>query len=108
MTFQEIADQFSRSAGGTDQFKALYRGCFELMKTDTDQAVAYFVIGVAAQSYVRRYEDQGVPVEAAERAKMLLVSFNDRVLAALAQEPALRLKSLGRVAIDYEWGVEDF
>lgn len=60
MCFEEVSRQFAQSESGTDSFKILFRRAFELMQEDAPNAALYFVIGVAAQAYVRRYEDEGV------------------------------------------------
>ena len=108
MTFQEIADRFERSGSGSDSFKALFKSAFELMKEDAQNASLYFLIGVAAKSYVRVYEDQAVTEEISEQAKGILVGYNNRVIEALAAEPAARFAILSAIAFDYEWQVADF
>ena len=92
MAFQDIAQRFDSAPSGTDAFKSFYKDAFALMKTDPDNAGLYFVVGIAAQSYVRTYEDQGISGD----------------FAALALEPQKRLQLLGEVAIAYEWDVHDF
>lgn len=108
MSFQDIAARFERAESGTDSFKTLYKDCFQLMKDDPDNAGLYFVIGIAAQAYVRKYEDQGISGEFADRAKATLVGYNTKLVQALACDAATRLHRLGEVAIDYEWHVPDF
>lgn len=108
MTFQDIAQRFERSGSGSDSFKALFKSAFELMKEDTANASLYFLIAVAAKSYVRTYEDQAVTEEVAERAKAILCGYNARVLEALAAEPAARYAIVSGIAYDYEWQVADF
>ncbi|SFC19651.1 hypothetical protein SAMN05216344_11114 [Polaromonas sp. OV174] len=108
MNFQEAAARFERSESGTDAFKLLYKDAFELMRSDMANAGLYFVIGSAAQSYVRRYEDQGVSGEFADYAKSVLHKFNTRIVEALAAEPATRLAILGEVAAEYQLHVSEF
>jgi hypothetical protein len=108
MNFQEISRRFADSSAGTDAFKVFYKEAFQLMKTDPDNAGLYFVVGIAAQSFVRTYEDQGITIEFADNAKATLAGFNARIAEALAAEPARRLRLLGEVAIDYEWNVHDY
>ena len=108
MNFQEISTRFENDLSGSDAFKLLYRGAFDLMKSDLDNAGLYFVIGVAAQAFVQKYEDQGIMVEFADNAKATMVALNTRILAALAAEPAQRLRILGEVATEYEWNVTAF
>ncbi|MFT3813014.1 MAG: hypothetical protein QM740_06500 [Acidovorax sp.] len=108
MTFQDIAQIFAQGPSGTDQFKAFYKNAFALMKTDPANAALYFVVGVAAHSYVQRFEDQAVEPQMADEAKATLESFNARLLDALAQEPAKRLEIASAVALDYEWTVKNF
>lgn len=108
MEFMDIALRFERSESGTDSFKAFYKDAFELMKLDPDNAGLYFIVGVAGQSYVRTYEDQGVTAEFADAAKATLVGFNAKVVQALASAPDIRLRLLGEVATDYEWNVHSF
>ena len=108
MNFQEISTRFENDLSGSDAFKLLYRGAFDLMKSDLDNAGLYFVIGVAAQAFVQKYEDQGITVEFADNAKATMVALNTRILAVLAAEPAQRLRILGEVATEYEWNVTAF
>lgn len=108
MNFQDIAAHFSHMESGTDSFKTLSKNSFELMNSDPDNAGLYFVIGVAAQSYVRKYDDQGVTPEFADHAKAILSGYNAKICQALACDPATRLRLLGEVTIDYEWHVRDF
>lgn len=108
MTFKEITERFARSESGSDSFKLFYKEAFELMKADPENAGLYFVVGVAAQTYVIKYEDQAVDPEFADRAKATLEGFNQRLLDALDMEPLDRLKVLGQVAVEYEWEVDAF
>lgn len=108
MTFQEIAARFERSGSGSDSFKALSRSAFDLMKEDPDNAGLYFLVGVAAKSYVRVYEDQAVTEEIAERAKRILAGYNGRIAASLEQDAAARFSVLSAITLDYEWQVADF
>ena len=108
MTFPETAARFEHSGSGSDAFKALSRSAFDLMKSDAENAALYFLIGVAAKSYVRVYEDQAVTEELAERAKSILCGYNARVVQALAAEPAIRFRLLSEMSADYEWQVADF
>lgn len=108
MNFQEVAAQFERAESGTDAFKILYKDAFELMRSDLANAGLYFVIGVAAQSYVRKYEDQGVSGEFADHAKAVLQAFNAKIVQALASDPATRLLILGEVAAQYQLQVSEF
>lgn len=108
MTFQEITQRFAQSESGSDSFKKFSRDAFELMKQDTVNAGLYFVVGIAAQTYVIKYEDQAVAPEFADRIKATLEGFNRRLLAALALAPAERLRVLGEVAVDYEWNESAF
>jgi hypothetical protein len=108
MSFKDIAARFEHAESGTDSFKTLFRDAFQLMKSDPPNAGLYFVIGIAAQAYVRKYEDQGVAPEFADQAKVILVGYNARIVEALSADAAMRLRLLGEVAIDYEWRVNDF
>lgn len=108
MTFREITAHFAQSESGSDSFKQFYKDAFALMKRDVDNAGLYFVVGIAAQTYVIKYEDQAVAPEFADRVKATLEGFNQRLLAALDMAPAERLKVLGAVAVDYEWNEDAF
>lgn len=109
MTFAQIAAQFAAAESGTDSFKQLYKDSFHLMEAGgVENAGLYFVIGVAAQAYVRRYEDEAVPVEFANHAKEILEGYNAKVLQALGADPATRLRLLGEVAADYQVKVAEF
>jgi hypothetical protein len=108
MTFKEITQRFARSESGSDSFKQFYKDAFDLMKQDPDNAGLYFVVGIAAQTYVIKYEDQAVDPEFADRVKVTLEGFNARLLAALDMAPADRLRVLGEVAVDYEWNEDAF
>jgi len=105
MSFQAISQRFAQAESGSDSFKQFYKDAFELMKTDPDNAGLYFVVGIAAQTYVIKYEDQAVDPAFADSAKAKLQSLNARLLHALS-EPALeRLRTLGQVAVEYQWEV---
>jgi hypothetical protein len=108
MTFHEIAVQFEKSGGGTDDFKRLSREALDLMKSDSANAALYFVIGVAAHAYVLKYEDQAVTAELAEKAKAALVGFNEKISRALSADAATRLALLGEVASEYQFQVSNF
>src|SRR5450759_656510 len=108
MNLQEAAAKFERAGSGTDAFKRLYEDAFQLMSSDLENAGLYFVIGVAAQSYVRQYEDQGISPEFADHAKAILDGFNQKIIQALASDPTTRLSLLGEVAVAYQLGVTEF
>ena len=108
MNFQDIAAHFERTESSTDSFKTLSKGAFELMKSDPSNAGMYFVIGIAAQSYVRRYEDQGITPEFSDHAKSILTGYNTKIVQALASDASTQLRLLSEVAIDYEWNISDF
>ena len=108
MTFQETAATFEQSGGGTDDFKRLYKEAFHLMKTDTENAGLYFVIGVAAHAYVIQYEDQGVSTEFADKAKGFLVDFNQKICQALTADTATKLALLGEIATQYQFDIPEF
>ena len=108
MTFQQLAQAFEQGPSGTDQFKLLYKGVFQLMKTDPANAALYFIVGVAAHSYVTKYEDQGVEPALADQAKSRLAGYNRRIVAALAGDAAQRLEAASVIATDYQWEVHDY
>ena len=108
MTFKTLADAFAQSGAGTDDFKRLYKGAFELMKNDPANAALYFVIGVAAHAYVVQYDDQGVAPEISEAAKSALVAYNSKIGSALSADPATRLVILGEVASAYQFDIPNF
>ena len=108
MRFEEVAARFERTGSGTDDFKSLSKDTFELMKSDQANAGMYFVIGTAARSYVRRYEDQAISPEFANRAKAVLMELNKKIVEGLSADAATRLRLLGEIAIEYEWNVSDF
>ena len=108
MNFKEAAARFERSESGTDAFKRLYKDAFALMSSDSENAGLYFVIGVAAHSYVNRYEDQGVSGEFSDRAQAILAGFNRKISQALASEASIRLSLLGEVAAEYQLQVSEF
>ncbi len=108
MTFKEITQRFAQSESGSDSFKQFYKDAFELMKADPDNAGLYFVVGIAAQTYVIKYEDQAVDPAFADRAKATLEDLNARLLQSLEQDAEQRLRVLGQVAVEYEWHVDAF
>jgi len=108
MNFQETAARFETSGAGTDDFKRLSKEAFELMSSDIENAGLYFVIGVAAHSYVTQYEDQAVSGEFADHAKAILVGFNRKISRALASDAQTRLSVLGEVAAEYQLRVTEF
>ena len=108
MNFQDAADRFANSGAGTDDFKRLYKDMFELIGRDAQNAGLYFVIGTAAHSYVAQYEDQGVSSEFSDRAKEILVGFNNKIGQALTADASTRLAVLGEVAAEYQLKVPEF
>lgn len=108
MDFKAIAERFATSPPGTDAFKAFYQDVFEHMKHDPENAALYFVVAVAAQAYVLKYEDQAVPTELSDFAKRTLVEFNGKLVEALRSDPRKRLRLAGEVAVDYQWNVTAF
>jgi hypothetical protein len=108
MKFQDIAAQFAAAESGTDSFKKLYKDAFHLAEAEVENAGLYFTIGVIAQAYVRRYEDEAVPTELANRAKTLLEKFNGKIVKGLESDAAARLRLLGEVANEYQSQVHDF
>ncbi len=108
MNFQEAAARFEHSGAGTDDFKLLYKSAVELMGSDVENAALYFVIGVAAHSYVTQYEDQGVTAEFADQAKSVLVGFNKKISQALDADFKARLALLSEVATEYQFRVNQF
>jgi len=107
-TFQAISQRFAQAESGSDSFKQFYKDAFDLMKTDPDNAGLYFVVGIAAQTYVIKYEDQAVDPAFADSAKARLESLNQRLLHALSQPAGQRLRVLGQVAVEYQWEVDAF
>ena len=57
---------------------------------------------------MRRYEDEAISAEFADRAKALLVRFNGKVVQGLASDAAARERLLGEVAHEYQAQVHDF
>lgn len=108
MTFKDITQRFSQSESGSDSFKQFYKDAFDLMKADPDNAGLYFVVGIAAQTYVIKYEDQAVDPAFADRAKATLEDLNRRLLASLDESAEQRLRVLGQVAVEYQWQVDAF
>lgn len=108
MTFDVDASRFAAAESGTDSFKLLYKAAFGLMTAQPANAAFFFVIGVAAHSYVVQYEDQGVSPEFADKAKALMVGFNNKIALALASTPDVAIKLLGEVSADYQFNVHEF
>jgi hypothetical protein len=108
MTFDEEAQRFATAESGTDSFKLLYKAAFSLMTQQPAQAAFFFVIGVAAHNYVLQYEDQGVSPEFADKAKAVVVGFNEKIAQALAAPPDIGLRLLGEVTSDYQFKVHEF
>ena len=108
MNFQELTQRFDNSLAGTDAFKDLYKGAFDLMKSDADNSALYFMLATIARAFVRRYEDQGISGEFVDRAKATVAAFNAKALVALASGPQERLRLLNEIAYDYEWNTPDF
>ena len=108
MTFDELAANFRNSPSSIDAVKLLYRGAYELMKTEVDNAGLYFVIGVAGQSFVRSWDDQELTVEFLDKSKSEIEGLLDTLLRALHSEPAEKLRLLGQAATEYEWHIKGF
>ncbi|MCB7495327.1 hypothetical protein [Klebsiella pneumoniae] len=79
MTFEEIKERFAGAGTGTDAFRGLYNETFELMNADKENAAVYFLIGVAARSYVLRYDDQAVDPDFAEQSKQTMSALVDKI-----------------------------
>lgn len=108
MNFSDTVERFKESLAGTDAFKALAKNCFELVKTDRENAGLYFVAGVAARAFVMRYEDQGLSSEFVESSKATMLGMCEKLVSALQSERGDRLLVLGEVAHEYEWVVTAF
>jgi hypothetical protein len=108
MTFQQIAAQFEAAESGTDSFKQLYKDAFHLAESSAQNAGSYFIIATIAQAYVRRYEDEAVTTEQANRAKALLIRFNTKIVQGLSGDAATHLRLLGEVAHEYQAQIHDF
>ena len=108
MDLHDLTQRFNNSLSGTDAFKDLYKGAFGLMKSDTPNAALYFVLAIAAQAFVRKYEDQGITGEFVDSAKATMAAFSAKALDALASDPEERLRLLSEIAYDYEWNTHDF
>ena len=108
MTFNDVAARFSAAESGTDNFKQLAHDAFALMKSDSGNASLYFVIGIAAQAYVRKYEDQGVTGEFADHSKTTLEELNATIARALAADVPERLRLAGQAAAHYYFDVTSF
>ena len=108
MNYQDIAKRFEEANSGSESFKKLFKDAFLTMKSDPENACLYFVVGVAARAYVRKYEDQAISAEFADHTHSIFVGYNAKICEALASDPATRLRLLSEVAIDYEWNVISF
>lgn len=108
MNFHDAATRFSEAESGTDNFKLLAHDAFALMQSDAGNASLYFVIGIAAQAYVRKYEDQGVSGEFADRARATMVALNATITEALAADAEARLRLASEAAVQYYFQVSDF
>ena len=108
MTFDDQAGRFAAAESGTDSFKLLYKAAFGLMTEQPAHAAFFFVIGVAAHSYVLQYDDQGVSPEFADKAKAVMVGFNEKIAKALSSAPDVAVKLLGEVSSDYQFKVHEF
>ncbi|MCC8378165.1 MULTISPECIES: hypothetical protein [Xenorhabdus] len=108
MIFDEIKDRFASAGIGTDAFRELYRETFDLMNEDKDNAVIYFLVGVAARSYVLRYDDQEVDPDFAEQSKILMEGFVEKIALSLKQSFEKRIKIASEVASDYHWKTSSF
>lgn len=108
MNFNEIAARFEASESGTQSFGKLYKAVFELMRTDPENAALYFVIGIAARAYVRKYEDQDVEPHFADSVKARFVIYNAKLRSALDADASARLRLAGELATHYEWQVSEY
>jgi hypothetical protein len=108
MDFPELVRTFEQAPAATDSFKVLYRQCFDLMKTDPENAALLFILGKIAQAFVRRYEDQGLDPAFVDETKAYAVRVCRKLLAAMGSTPMERLVAAGEVATEYEWHVTAF
>ncbi|STV85514.1 Uncharacterised protein [Klebsiella michiganensis] len=108
MTFDEIKERFAGAGTGTDAFRGLYNETFELMNADKENAAVYFLIGVAARSYVLRYDDQAVDPNFAEQSKQTMSALVDKIAFALHQPAEDKIKIASEVASEYHWESHQF
>ena len=108
MDFTAIAEKFSTSSAGTDSFKELHKNLSLLIAKDNENAALYFVLAIIAQAYVRRYEDQAVPSDFAQRVKARFLNFIEKIQHGLASDSATRLTMLNEITCEYELTIAEF
>jgi len=101
MDFKVLTAEFVQSVPGTDSFLSVKRHCLDLMKSDPQNAAAYFVIYGFARSYVILHDDEGITPEVAGAAQAQLGAYMEAVGQALGDSNAV-FEALNRIVIDYD------
>ncbi|MBF8179629.1 hypothetical protein [Herminiimonas contaminans] len=101
MNLAEIVSQFESGEAGTDAYVELRAQCLPLIEKDSANAAAYFLIANFARSYVMLYEEEAVTVEVARKAKIAMLDYLHRIVAAQGGNAEVRLAAINAIAVDY-------
>jgi len=101
MDFKTITTDFAQSVPGTDAFLKVKQQSLALMKSDPNNASAYFLIYGFARSYVILHDDEGITTEVASAAQTQLLSYMQTIGPALGNGQAL-LTAMNQIVLDYD------
>lgn len=103
MTFSDAVTAFADSLPGTDAYVRLRQTMQTLIKQDSQNAAAYFLIFGFARTYVMLYEDQEVSPQFAEENQQVMLSYLQIIDNALQQGDQAKLyQALNQIVNQYE------
>lgn len=102
MDLTTLISKFEQSPPGTDAYKTLKADCLDAIKSDPNNASAYFMVSRFARSYVLLHEEEAVSVEVAQNAKQQMLDYLGRIRSVAVHGTAeSRLSSLNSIVLDY-------
>ena len=101
MDFTTIITGFAQSAPGTDAFLQVKDQVLALIKSDPDNAAAYFLVYGFARSYVILHDDEGVTTEIASAAQEQLLSYMRAIEPVLGDAKGL-VDAMNQIVLDYD------
>lgn len=101
MRMTELLNIIEEYGKGVRAYSECRRAARECIKTQSDQAAAFYLLSLAADRFIETYDDQPLHSQGAEDAFQNFKNYVEQ-LAAIEQDddPASSLRSLNRVAAD--------
>ncbi|MGJ8532752.1 MAG: hypothetical protein ACSHYC_11280 [Alphaproteobacteria bacterium] len=101
MRMTELLNIIENNGKGVRAYSECGRAARECIKTQSDQATAYYLLSIAADRFVETYDDQPLLSQGAEDAYLNFKSYVEQ-LAETEQEndAAKKLQTLNRVAAE--------